>query len=331
MNTFKKNNYGMKIALSFVLILGTLSVFAQQENFEAKEKQWIRENHIKTRTQNDHSYVNGKPASKGYTSSVTTYDQNGNIVEEVNYRRNGDVLYVNTYKYDSQGNRIEYVKYDGNREKINYKQSFIFDGKGNKLIETGYNGADHYKNTYKYDGQGNLREINYYVDDKLDEQRLLRRDGNLTEIKIYDGQGAFKFTLLNRYDNRKNLIEELKNEVNNTTSRKVNYDYDQQANLSEEVKYLYGNFTYKMTYKYDKNNNLLEVQEEKPGAEPYLLKKYTYTPEGTLTREQWRPDAGKKFSVKEYTYDSSGKVTTIDCFFASYNFKVLYKFKYDYF
>ncbi len=321
----------MKIALTFVLFLGTLSVFGQQENFEATEQQWIRENHIQTKTQYDHSYVNGKPASKGYTSSVTTYDKNGNIVEEKNYRRSGEVLYINTYKYDSQGNRIEYVKYDGNREKINYKQSFVFDGKGNKLIETGYNGADHYKNTYKYDGQGNLIEINYYVDDELDEQRQLRRDGNLTEIKVYDGQGAFKFTLLNRYDNRKNLIEEVKNEVNNTTSRKVNYDYDQHANLNEEVKYLYGNFTYRMIYKYDQKNNLLEVKEEKPGSDPYILKKYTYTPGGMLTKEEWRPDADKKFSVKEYTRNSNGTVQNIDCFFASYDFRVLYKFKYEYF
>ena len=314
---------------STLLILSVLFAFSVKAQivFEDLEKEWIKENGIKIKEQWDYAFVNDVPGDKSYRSSLVTFDKNGNIVEETNYRATGQILYVSTYKYDNQGNRLEYIKYKGDRQEISYKQEFIYDSKGNKLMESGFNGAEDYKNSYRYDGSGNLVEIKYYLNNQLDEKRLLEKKGNITIIKVYDFNDGFKFTITNRYDNDGNLLEEVKTEKE-VEARKTNYEYDSNQNLNEEVKYHFGNFTYRQKFIY-KNNKLVEVQEEKPEVPLYTLKKYKYNPAGKLIGEEWRTDPSKEFSTKEYRYDPKGVLTETDCYFSSYKFKVRYKYSYQ--
>lgn len=319
----------MRRTILFLCLIGIVLPGTSQIIFEDIEKEWIKKNNIKKKEQYDYAYSGGEPGTKNYKSSVVIYNEDGNILEERNYRATGAIMYVSTYKYDSHGNRIKYLKYKGDKEKITYKQSFIYDNKGNKLMESGFNGAENYKNTYKYNGAGELVEINYYLGSTLDEKRLLERNGNITVIKVYDANDKFKYTITNRYDGNGNLLEEVKTEEN-VESRKVNYAYDHNQNINEEVKFLYGNFSYQIKYKYDSKGRLIELEERVPDIpSAYVLKKYRYSPDGKLVAEEWRNDPNKDFSSKEYKYNSNGVLIETDCYFASYKFKVLYKYKYE--
>lgn len=295
--------------------------------FEDLEKVWIKKNGIQTKEQWDYAYVNDAPGQKSYKSSFIKYDTNGNVVEETNYRATGQILAVSTYRYDKAGNRLEYIKYKGDKQDVSYKQEFIYDSKNNKLMESGFNGVEDYKNSYRYDGLGNLVEIKYFVNGNLDEKRILEKNANVTLIKVYNFEDKFLYTITNTYDTDGNLLEEVKTEKD-VEARKTNYEYDHEQNLNEEVKYFYGNFTYRQKFVYLAGGKLMEVMEEKPDVPIYALKKYQYNPAGRLVGEEWRTDPSKEFSSKEYRYSPNGLLEEADCYFSSYKFKVRYKYKY---
>jgi len=324
----KKTFYKMRGFLLFVSLLIPVATFSQIDS-DQFDKKHAQQNGIKVKTQYDYSYKGGMPSESGYMSSKITYDEEGNVTEEINYRSSGEVMTITDYHYDGEGNRTGYDKYDGSRDRLQYKKSIIFDGKGSKLMETGFNGADHFKTIYKYNGEGELHEIHYVLNKNLDEIRKIKRNGNLTKIEVYDENDNFLYHLYNRYNDNGKLIEEVKNE-SNEESKKIEYDYNSADLLNEETKYLYGDFSYRHILEYDSDGYLMHLYEEKPEKSRYLLKTYSYTPDGLLLEEKWRSGPDKDYSSKQYHY-TDGKLEKVECYFSTYKFRVQYKFEYQYF
>ena len=67
-------------------------------------------------------------------SYFTTYNENGNKIENNYYNSDGSLGFKNTYKYDENGNNIEECRYEDG--KIEYKITYKYDEKGNKIIMT---------------------------------------------------------------------------------------------------------------------------------------------------------------------------------------------------
>ncbi|MFP4059737.1 MAG: hypothetical protein ACLFUC_04585 [Bacteroidales bacterium] len=306
---------------------------AGQLGFEQLEKEIVKKLSIKSKEQWDYGYTSkGEVSSRGYQSSKTTYDHFGNIIEVVNMKRGGDTLNILAYQYDRQGNRLSYVKYDnGKREKITYMQKFTYDSKGNKLLETGFNGADNYNNIYKYSSTGDLLEIKYYVGKRLDQRRVFEYSGNSTQINVFDGNDKLMFRLENKYNDMGKIVIEQRLEKDNSVSKKTEIKYHNDGKISETEKQQFGKIVNVIEYIYEPNGQLRAIYEQENDSPRYLKYSYTYSDNGRIEHEKWRNGPDASFSTKDYKYDNQGKVETIDCFFATYKYKVLYRFNYDFY
>jgi len=165
---------------------------------------------------------------KEYAKETFNYDANGRVIERRRYQNN-NLFYTYTYKYDNKGHNIE-MNTSSNIGLPAIKVIRKFDEKGNKIEEYGYN-ADSIlfsKIMSKYDSSGHEIEINgYNSDGSLDDKSTFK----------YDEKG-------NRIENNHSSLEEKINEI-------ISYKYDENNNLVEEIHKLNGKFT-KNTYKYDK-------------------------------------------------------------------------------
>jgi len=316
--------------LVIIIFLFSLSKsIAYAQSVEIMDKERISKNKISTQTLFEYDYVKGKPEKKGTKARVDSFDTQGNRVEQINYRASGSVHYIVTYKYDVSGNKTEYSKYSGDEKKLNYKQSIKFDSKGNKLMETGFNGIDSFKIVYNYYSKtGKLAEVNFFIQKKLDEKRVFKYTGNNADLKVFDGSDNLKFTQKNVYSTSGKLLEETRYEIDNTISRKVVYTYDKNDNLTSETKYISSKMAGKITRVYNENELLLEVYQENTNGQKYLANKYKYDDHNWLIEENSRSDAKQDFTKNVYSYDNNGICKTIDSYYSEYKKQVLSVFLY---
>jgi len=322
----------MRRALTYRLLIGLVvggfSLKAQDNN-AGDNNIAIKNNKIKTQIVYEYTYQKDKPSEEGKKTQETHYDANGNKIEEINYRYNGTIHTINTYKYDSRGNRIEYIKYEGNKEKMVFRQFFEYNSKNQIVTETGFNGVENYKTIYKYDNQGRLAEVIYYVDNKLDEKRTFAYFKNSSELSVLDATLQLSYKIQYVYNEQGKIIREEKTDNSGFVSKRVLYTYDSRGNLLSEEKYMNGKFAQKTTHVYDQAGRLIEVYIETSPSEKFLAKQYVYDAKGLLVEEKYRNSPSKEFSKNVYTYMDNGICKSVDSYYASYNEKIMYVYNYE--
>lgn len=319
-----------RVFISGLLIctIAVVSVLAQNET-EPYDSELINQNNVKAQTTYDYDYINGKPAKKGTRSLSIKFDSKGNKIEEIGYKGKGEVYYVQTYAYDAKSRMTEYCKYKGNRKTLEYKMVVKYDNNGNKLLETGFNGSENFKNVYSYGNDGRIAQTVYYVGSRIDERRNHIHKGNITEVTVQSGNGVQLYLLKDYYDNKHNLIKEEQVENNHTVSRRMEYDYDSKGNQTSEAKYMNNKLVYRIDRTFDSKGKLLEVNQENSGSPRFLANKYKYDSAGRIAEELFRSDTSKEFSKNIYKYQDNGLPEAVDSYFASYKYQVLYIYAYE--
>lgn len=316
------------IILTFIFKSSIIS-----QSIEIIDKERIRANKVKTQTLFEYEYVNGKPESKGFKARIDSFDMQGNRFSQVNYRSSGMVHYIMSFKYDLSGNKTEYAKYspDDNAKgiKLNYKQNIKFDSKGNKLLETGFNGIDSFKTVYNYNKSGKLAEVNFFVQRKLDEKRIFTYANNTANLKVLDNNNKIKFTQKITYSATGKILEESRFEADNTNSRKVTYTYDKNDNLISETKYLSNKLAGVITRVYNEKGLLIEVYQENADGQKFLTNKYKYNDKDWVIEEISRTENNKEFSKNTYLYDTNGLCKTVDSYYAAYKKQVMSVYIYE--
>jgi len=137
MIAIRKNEMAL-LCLALLLVSGTSNIYSQEKTKDQKVK------HV-TVTEEKHD---GKLVTTN-TESETSYDVNGNIIEQILYK-GGEVDTHFKYEYDSNNNKIKEIEYTkkGAVDKISeYKiqngqrvEKTVYDSKKNLLL----------KKTYKY-------------------------------------------------------------------------------------------------------------------------------------------------------------------------------------
>ncbi len=315
----------------FITFLLLSRVLSFSQGIETMDKDRILKNKIRTQTLFEYDYVKGKPGQKGTKARIDSFDTQGNRVEQINYRFNGSVHYIVSFKYDGMGNKTGYSKYSPTDKDLNYKQNIKFDSKGNRLMETGVNGSDSFKIVYNYKTIGKLAEVNYFLRKKLDEKRKFTYLNNTAELKVLDGDGNNKFTQKNTYSASGKILEETRIEPDQSVSRKIVYTYDKNDNLTSETKYLLGKMAGKITRIYNDQGLLSEVYQEGSDGQKFMTNKYVYNDKNWLIEEQSRSEANKDFSKNTFTYDANGICKTMDSYYATYKQQVLSVFMYDFY
>jgi YD repeat-containing protein len=168
------------------------------------------------------------------------FNKEGYLTEETEYGPSGDLIYKTIYTYNSSNKVLKETKYNksGNIQRFT---DFIYDNSNNLTEKTTKSSDDNVieKVTYLYDGSGNRTEENVY-----------KREGNINEKYTYKYEGN-------------NRIEEIKLNADGKMVYKVTCKFDGSGNKTERILYAADGETIsvKMNYKYDKNGNLSEELE----------------------------------------------------------------------
>ncbi len=319
----------MKATLVLTILAFAIKV-AAQPGLDKKNTETIVQNKIKSRIQYDDSYIDGKQLSKNAKSSYIKYNKFGNVVEQITYKAK-DTLTFEVYEYNSLGNRTQYTKHSGGSLIIAYKKFSTYDNNNNLVLETGYNGTENFKNVYTYDNNNKLIKIEYFLENRLDEKRTFLNEGNNTTVKVYNSTGQLISKIGLRHDNKDNLTEEIVYGDNDKVLEKKNYKYDASNNMVEEVKYRLDKFYYRITYKYDQQGDITEIDEETPSESTYAKKTYKYDSNGNLSEFFWRNRPSDKFSTKTFKYDDNSICTGIETYYPSTKFMVLTRYTYEFY
>jgi len=321
---------------SFALLLFMfvwLNPVVAQYDFDAKEKERMAKGRVKVQTQWTHDFVDGKFSAKGYKSSVTKYDTRGNIKEVINYNEKGAVISVVVYEYDSRDNKVNYERYQDSRKRLIYSQKIMYDSKGNKIREYGFDGTSSYNNTFKYNENGKLDEINYTINNVPIEKRTFYYSGNKTEILIYDKSNNLLYRQENTYNDNGLLVSELKAGSKGNMVHSLNLQYNNAGDLMEEVKMRADEkLDYQKSYLYDSENRLIREETINLDGTKFVSHEYQYNSQGDLVFETFKKtESAKEPSTKKYSYDTNGLLTNMDCYYATWPLKSLYKYTYEFY
>ena len=221
------------------------------------------------------SYPYGKLKSK----RTYKYDEKGNITELNEYSSNGNLLKKSIYNYDNESNlsNCNIYKSDGSLE-----NKIVWSYINNKLKE--YTKLDSDKKTI-------LKYVYKYENDDLTEAKQYGLKGNLDNFKYDSNSNLIKQEELNSNENLIKLETSVFDSENNIIEKNI-YDSD---NVLEN----------KHTYRYNKNNNLIEHTNDDIGWGTFT---YRYNENGELYEQvNFNLKKENTYNLKKiYIYDDNG-------------------------
>jgi len=328
-STRYQRNMRTTALLLLLFLFPVYAVFSQLP--EALEEQTIIREDIKSQVQWNYKFEDGEPAEEGYKNSFKEFDRNGNVTKEEYYRR-GDINQELSYKYDHNQNKTEYVNYSAKEDEIRFKQTIDYNNRNKKVREKRYNGSEHHVIDYQYNSQDKLsRIIKKDLDENLIQKRVFSYEGNVAKIQVLNAKGKLLSRIVNKYDDRDNLIQYTEYDPEGNRMKRISYEFNQDNQKTDEIKYQKGNFIYHKTYKYNNKNNLVEIHKEQPKGEVHTSKIFEYGSDGKLSKELWYDSMADKYSHKKYFYNEKGIVEKAEVYYALYDYKVLYRYKYSFY
>ena len=178
--------------------------------------------------------------SKGDLSRkfVSTYDDNGNWIEESDYDGDGSLNEKTVLKYDDNGYCIETNVYDGDGT-LSQKTTQKRDNRGNCIEASNYDADGNFvgKGIFKYDDNNHcIEDATYDADGNLSYTLVYKYDdnGNKLEDSRYDGRRFFF-----KYDDKGNRVEERIHAPDGSLSKITvfRYNFDRKGNWVVKTTY----------------------------------------------------------------------------------------------
>lgn len=323
----------MKTYLAILALLTfMLSGFSQSKPiFPTDSKEKMKSNHVKIQVQ--WKYRPG--ATEGRKILSKSFDKEGNVLEELNFKPDGSKSSRLTYKYDEKGNKIYYQLYDFNLEpdkKVRYLQNIKYNEHGDRISETGYDGVSNFRIEYKYVSPAKLKEIIKYDDqDNITERRKYEYSKNIMTISTINRYGNITEIIREEYDGNNNIIKKEKLKPDHTVTSLYLYKYDEHKRLKTEEEYFSGKFSYMLNYGYSTDGNLISIDKEDSEGGKFRNNSFSYNQNGNIIEESWFDGVPDDYSKKVYGYDEKDNVKEVDSYYSLYKYKVLYKYTYDYY
>jgi hypothetical protein len=323
-----------RLILTITILIFYTSIYPQAKS-EDKERARIANSKVSKSTQWTYKYTQGKINQKGYITTESKYDEKGNVIEVINYKSTGQISSKLLYKYDDKNNRIEYQKFE-KRDKpeieLTYKQSFTYDDKGNKKIENGCDGLSGYKIIYNYLPDGKTKDITKYnVNNTISEKWESTYNNNVQTIKVLKQGINLDYTLDRKTDSRDNIIEEVRKDSKGKEVARTTAEFDANNNVTTTAEYYSGKLSKKFTYKYNNQNQLIEIDLVSLDGSLSLSRAYKYDDKGNVLEEKWFDGVPNDLSSKNYKYNEKLNPAEIESYYSDYKYKVLYKYTYEYY
>lgn len=196
--------------------------------------------------------------------SVTTFNENGDVVEEIDYDENGGEVWIREYEYDSTSGHIASHTSRSKKYDSFYKEVYTTDDEGNITSISKYDddGCLASKTIMKY-RDGKLAERNEYnKDGDLDEKIVYKDKDSSGRIRtiVYDASGDIKREYTNYEDERGNISRaEYRSETGDEAdTAEYQYTYNADDRLSKVAIYRDDKLSMEWVFdEYDDKHNLL--------------------------------------------------------------------------
>lgn len=277
------------------------------------------------------------------TSSKTTYeyDANNNLIERISYYSDGTECCRHTYVFDTNNNMIEHNAYGSNG--FVYSKKYEYDSNNNMTKESRLelDGTVSYWIDNIYDSNNNVVERLYHDSSGLVIRVTLEYDSNSNLIKRTNTRvdGSQNDWVEYQYDSNNNLIEQsyyssnynglyLRDtftynsnnditewiklySINNQTSYRFIYEYDEYFNRIKETVYYYdtGEIAGWIEYQYDSNNNRITFINYFPDGSQNYKMTYEYDSENRKVKESSFNDSNSPTYFITFEYDSNSNLT----------------------
>ncbi|WP_310992218.1 RHS repeat domain-containing protein [Aequorivita marina] len=168
---------------------------------------------------------------------VTYYDKNGNKTKLLSYSKGEDEPYKETFTYDQSGNILEEIKH---RSSGLFKTQYNYDNEGRLIEKTIYNAENLLMTeTYAYDEKGNLQTAVQDENRTVHAKYIFKKkykDGKEIERKSLKN-GAVNGRFVYSYNDQGQRIEYKKyDESNNLVSgEKTDFEYDDKNNWIQKI------------------------------------------------------------------------------------------------
>ena len=170
---------------------------------------------------------------------ASSYDEKGNVTEQVCTSADGEIVWKNTFAYKN-GLKVDSSEYD---RKGNLKARVIYTYDNNLLVdESSYDGegALIWKTIYKYEENGRLSSINEYnPDGTLSERDVYSYtdSGSIDSIEKTDADAAKETQLVFRYGSNGVLNEITTYDSTKQVIKRTLLKYDAKGNVNKVSEY----------------------------------------------------------------------------------------------
>jgi len=279
----------MKILITIALSFYSIGLVAQNEN-ELK-KQLIIKNNISEIMKYKYDIQTGD----SILVSHNFFDVHGNRFDDIRYKDDGQIRFrykieyneenlmtkqtgyndkdsistILLYEYDSKGNLTDYKQISPDGIVLNH-QKREYNKKGqNTLLKNKHQNSDAFylSSKYTYTKKGLYDKIeSYNINGQLNHTSHYQYDTNENLIAIYREKDKIrKLIITNTYNDKNQRVENYilgENEqlidgkpINTETGRKIEYKYDTEGNLAEELTFEKGELINKEKYFYKKTGS----------------------------------------------------------------------------
>lgn len=251
--------------------------------------------------------ISFKKNGERYKKWISVYNSKGDEIEKFEIKYPNDTLKHWLNKYDNSGNEIESLTYDHKDSILSHTKSKY--NKFNKEAELKILKSKQAKNqlvkvSYEYDKDGNrIKTIRHYADDSKTEW-LTKYDsiGNETEWTVYDRKGNLQridSTNYIYYDNGKIKEEKMFSSVDIPGVYGIS-KYNGNGDEIEYIEYLDDSITSKEIYIYDNNGSQITKYYDSNGELESTIKLTSeFDNNGNLIKES-EYENGKLRTIKEY-------------------------------
>ena len=248
-----------------------------------------------------------------HTNTFTVYaqDEQWLLVQEVDYNGKGKVVGNTYYTYDEAGNEIEcrIESCDGKEYTLLKKE---YDAR-QKLIKTttNYNGKDTTYSMYEYDENENvLREVSYAVKDTekahgfMTENTYDAKNHRIQSWTHWDDGSGEEQTHKYEYNEKGQMIRETVFDGKDLIDI---HEYTYEKNKRIEQRYVGSKDTLRGIYTtfYNEQGDVLKIECEEDGNDPYVMEEYTYDEYGNNTVIVSYDPKGEIIERKELKYKQS--------------------------
>ncbi len=318
----------MKKLITYIVLPFCIYTLGFSQTIEEKERDLFMKYNVKTRENTDYTFAKGKFSKTGRVTNLSTFDRNGQILENKSYNLKGEVSTIEKYAYDKNRNRTLYERQSLSGE---YKKESEYDTENNLIEEYGYDGSATFQTNLKYDEQNRVLEIVYMIANEIDEKRAYTYEGNTAQVQILKN-GKFLSSKVNLVFNENGqVLSEVLVTVDGKVLESKSYEYNPSNNIVKEVKYKNGEFFLEITYEYDDHQNLLSVSEKNKIEDKFVKKKYAYDDQDRVTEYQWKRNPDDEYNIKAYKYGSKGVCEEVHTYYPKTDYKILTKYSYTYY